>query len=166
MLTLKLQVKDYKLTLLPPPHKIKSAKSKVKTKVFSKLNTLDLSLVGLFCTCAHVECWVHFFQKKFSKIFHRGIACHLENNIQNMYSHIFEPVSYKVIQKQITSNTHTAHTHTHRHKHRHTHTHTDIDTDIQTYNHSLVCLLGSASPISAWTHLAKLGSRFIFIGLF
>ena len=35
MLTLKLQAKDYKLTF----------QSKVKTKVFSKLNTLDLSLM-------------------------------------------------------------------------------------------------------------------------
>ena len=35
MLTLKLQAKDYELTF----------QSKVKTTVFSKLNTLDLSLV-------------------------------------------------------------------------------------------------------------------------
>ena len=49
MLTLKLQTKDYylTLTLLPPPHKwnLTPFQSKVKTKVFSKLNTLDLSLV-------------------------------------------------------------------------------------------------------------------------
>ena len=42
-----LQEKDYELSLLPPLHKLKSdpIQSKVKTKVFSKLNTLDLSLV-------------------------------------------------------------------------------------------------------------------------
>ena len=47
MLTFKLQAKDYELTLLPPSNKLKSApiQSEVKTKVFSKLNTLDLSLV-------------------------------------------------------------------------------------------------------------------------
>ena len=40
MLTLKFQAKDYELTF----------QSKVKTKVFSKLNTLDLSLVNFFET--------------------------------------------------------------------------------------------------------------------
>ena len=56
MLTLKLEAKDYELTLLPPPHKLKPApfQSKVKTKVFSKLNTLDLSLVYFFFVCQDI----------------------------------------------------------------------------------------------------------------
>ena len=45
MLTLKLQAKDYELTYFPKNLNLTPFQSKVKTKVFSKLNTLDLSLV-------------------------------------------------------------------------------------------------------------------------
>ena len=49
MLPLKLQAKDDELTLLPPPHKLKSdpfPKQSQDQSLFHKLNTLDLSLVS------------------------------------------------------------------------------------------------------------------------
>ena len=47
MLNLKLQAKDYELTLFPPPHNLKSDPfpKQSQDQSLSKLNTLDLSLV-------------------------------------------------------------------------------------------------------------------------